>query len=139
MRPSPKAAIAMPAMREIVLYGLIGGLSASVDSCLYYGLTRILLANTFVANFIGVNAGITLSFYLNAYYTFHATDRLARRAPRFFSIGYGGLLLSMLFLFVGVKMLKLNDMHVKVVSIFVVAACQFLLNKYVTFRSAGNR
>ena len=45
----------------------------------------------------------------------------------------------MLFLFVGVKMLKFNDMQVKVVSIFVVAACQFLLNKYVTFRSAGNR
>jgi putative flippase GtrA len=119
--------------REIFFYGVIGAGSAASDAIFYYLLTRFVRMEELSANAISVNVGIAISFLLNSNITFHKTDRIKKRATLFFLIGYAGLVLSTLILYVGVNLLNMNDLIVKFISIFFVAACQFLSNKKFTF------
>ena len=118
--------------REMFLYGIIGGISALADTLVFYFLHQVL--NIYASNFISINIGITLSFFLNTFLNFKMTDKLLKRAISFYMVGYTGLLLSMVSLFVGVDWLNIDEMPVKICSIFIVAAFQFTLNKLITYR-----
>ncbi|MCX8128553.1 MAG: GtrA family protein [Clostridia bacterium] len=122
-----------PVLREMFLYGIIGSVSAGMDSLVFIGL-RYLNVGLYISNFIGINLGITLSFTLNTSFNFKKTDKLAKRAISFYTVGYSGLLLSMGIMFIGTDWLHINENVVKLASVFVVAAFQFILNKFITFR-----
>jgi putative flippase GtrA len=118
--------------REIVLYGLIGGLSAGVDTLLFWLLSKDI--SPFFANCISVTMGITISFLLNTFVNFKVRDRLFIRALSFYLIGFAGLALSSLLLYLGIEVLQMGNLLVKIISVFIVAAVQFTLNKLLTFR-----
>lgn len=118
--------------KEVTLYGIIGGCSATADSIIFYFLS--LKINIYVSNIISINVGIILSFLLNTYLNFGLKDNLLKRAVRFICIGYSGLLLSIIILFIGSDLYNFEEMPVKIFSVFVVAAFQFVLNKLITFR-----
>lgn len=120
-------------VRQLVLYGLIGGGAALLDTCCYVIFTRALSLNKFIANFFSVNLGISSSFILNAFFNFKKFDKLTKRALSFFAVGYCGLALSAFLLFLGTTVLRLNDIGVKLVSIVFVSVLQFFLNRSLTF------
>lgn len=120
-------------VKEVILYGLIGGCCALLDASIYLILARHVGLNEFLSNLISVHAGIILSFILNSYLNFKKTNSMLKRAISFFSVGYMGLLISMFILWLGVSLFKLDDFLVKIVSIGIVAAFQFILNKIITF------
>jgi putative flippase GtrA len=122
-------------IKQMFMYGVIGGISALTDSIVFYFLHFDF--GVYVSNFISINVGITLSFLMNTYLNFKTTDSLLKRAISFFSVGYTGLLLSMLILFIGVEILTISGMAVKLFSIIIVAALQFLLNKSITFKGSA--
>jgi UDP-galactopyranose mutase len=124
-------------LKEVILYGMIGLCCAGLDSLLFLFL-RKLGVNLYVSNFIGINLGILSSFLLNAFFNFKTKDKLKLRALKFFSVGYCGLALSMLVMFVGVDIFQFKDVAVKIFSVFVVAAFQFILNKSFTFKTTRN-
>lgn len=119
-------------IREISLYGVIGGIAASTDGIVFYFLSQWL--NMYVSNFVSINLGITISFLLNMYVNFKVQDRVTQRACCFFTVGYAGLTLSMIILYIGVEVANLPKMDVKILSVFFVAAVQFTLNKLITFK-----
>ncbi|AZU63994.1 GtrA family protein [Neobacillus mesonae] len=119
-------------LRQMILYGIIGGISALTDSVVFYYMHETL--GVYTSNFISINVGITLSFFMNTFLNFKTKDNLLKRAASFFAVGYTGLLISMLIMFVGVELLQCDEMPVKLFSVIVVAALQFLLNKLITFR-----
>lgn len=120
-------------IRQMFLYGVIGAGSALSDSSIYFLLTRLFSLNELVANFISVNVGITISFFLNTFFNFKLSSKLGRRAISFFAVGYIGLSISTLILFLGIHVMVINDFAVKVFSIFIVAILQFVLNKLITY------
>ncbi len=122
-----------PIIREAFLYGIIGLSSSTLDS-LTFILLRHLGLNLFLSNFIGINVGITLSFLCNTFINFKQKDNLLKKCISFFSIGYVGLCISMLIMYVFVTILKWNEIVVKLGSIVIVAIIQFILNKLITFR-----
>ena len=122
-------------LKEIFLYGIIGSFSAGLDSVIFF-LLRKATIHLYFSNFIGINAGILTSFILNAFINFKTTDRLLRRAVRFFSVGYIGLLLSMVIIFFGVEVLGYREIIIKIFSVIIIAVFQFTLNKIFTFRKA---
>jgi len=124
-------------VKELFLYGIIGSCSAGLDSVIFL-LLRKFNMYLYLANFISINFGILTSFMLNAFINFRTTDRLLRRAIKFFSVGYTGLLLSMFIMYLGVELLDRKELVVKITSIFIVATCQFTINKLFTFRKARN-
>lgn len=117
-------------VRELFLYGMIGLFSATMDT-VSFSVLRRLGVPLFASNFLGVNIGIGISFFLNTYLNFRKTDELRRRAIRFFAVGYLGLLLSTVLMLVGVDYMKKPEMAVKLFSVLVVALVQYLLNKFI--------
>jgi putative flippase GtrA len=59
------------------------------------------------------------------------------RGIKFFAVGYIGLALSMLIMHIGAKTFGIKEVIVKLFSIFVVAAVQFVLNKLFTFKKVS--
>ena len=120
--------------RHLILYGIIGSFTASLDFLVFTLLTRVLDINYLVANCISVLVGITTSFYLNRTYNFKVSDKTAQRFSIFLAVGLTGLLMSNLILWVGVEKMHLNESITKLASIVLVVFFQFLFNKFITFR-----
>ena len=119
-------------IRQVVLYGVIGGGSALLDFLLFTLFYVRLDINEFLANVISIHAGISMSFILNRRFNFKKTDRTLFRAASFYLTGLFGLALSQGILWLG-NSLEFEVLLTKFVSIFFVAAVQFLINKFVTF------
>lgn len=120
-------------LKQLLLYGVIGGISAGLDMGVFYGLNTLLAVNIYIANTISIHCGIILSFILNSRYNFKKTDKLTKRALAFYLTGLFGLLLSSLILSLGMK-LQISINIIKLFSIFFVAGIQFIINKFFTFR-----
>lgn len=120
-------------IKEVIFYGIIGAFSAFIDSLVFIILSQTNL-NMYISNFISVNVGIGISFFLNTYLNFKLIDNLKTRFIKFFSVGYIGLLISTLLLYIGTQLLSLNEIVVKIASIIIVAAIQFILNKLITYK-----
>lgn len=125
-----------PIIREMFLYGIIGGTSSMIDAILFVLLRKIGL-HIYLSNFISINVGITISFVLNTFFNFKKKDNIKKRAFSFFSIGYVGLLISLLIMYVFVTKMHCNEVIVKLFSIVFVAMVQFVLNKLITYGNKG--
>jgi putative flippase GtrA len=121
-----------------LLYGVFGLTAAGADFLAFKVLREIGLG-LLSANVVSVNLGIAISFACNAFLNFRRTDVLGRRALVFFGVGWTGLCLSSLILWLGVERMGSPETLVKAGSIVIVAAVQFTLNKLVTFRLALRR
>lgn len=119
-------------IKQITFYGVIGVISAISDFLIFYFLGTSFQINEYISNVISTHCGIALSFTLNSKYNFKKTDKILRRALIFYLIGLFGLLLSSALLMLG-NTLQLPINFTKFLSIFIVAAVQFIFNKFVTF------
>jgi len=122
-----------PLLRELFLYGIIGGSTAALDVILFQVFLNIGIP-LFLANFISVNIAIGLSFILNAKFNFKKTDDIGKRAVKFFSIGYLGLVLQLGILWLGVNLLEFQEIYVKIAAVIIGAIVQYILNKFLTFK-----
>lgn len=119
---------------HLILYGIIGSFSSTLDFLVYYFLTTVCGLPYLLANCISVLVGITTSFYLNRTYNFKVNDKTARRFSIFLAVGLTGLMLSNLILWIGIDKMHADKTLTKLASIFLVVFFQFLFNKFVTFR-----
>lgn len=120
--------------RNLILYGIIGCCTASLDLLIFTFLTQVVDLYYLIANIISCSVGILCSFLLNRKYNFKVTDHVARRMTIFVSVGVLGLLLSSLILHVCIDLFHWNELISKILSIGIVVVIQFLLNKYISFR-----
>ncbi len=118
--------------RKLILYGIIGGFCASLDFGIYTLLCYVL--PYLIANIISVHCGIICSFYLNRQYNFKVTDKTFYRFRIFYLVGLSGLLVSEVLIYIFVNMMGINHLISKIITVFVSALLQFLLNKYITFK-----
>jgi putative flippase GtrA len=121
--------------RQIILYGIIGGICASLDFGIYTLLYKLGL-NYQIANLISVQCGIFCSFMLNRSYNFKTTDEPLLRFFSFYGIGMAGWVLSAVILYVMVDIKEWNEIYAKLFVIVIVAILQFLLNKFITFKKS---
>ena len=120
-------------LRNLILYGIIGGLSSGLDALVFALLVKGLGINQFVANTISIHCGIFLSFFLNSRYNFKKTDDFWGRFIPFYLTGLFGLALSQGILWLG-GYLGADTLITKLVSIVIVALVQFFINRAVAFR-----
>lgn len=121
--------------RTLILYGLIGCFSSSLDFCVYTLLVKCTALNYLVANCISVVCGIVTSFTLNRSYNFKVKDKAVRRFVVFLTVGLCGLAMSNAILYVAIQMFDLNKLLSKLLSIVIVVLLQFVANRYITFKS----
>lgn len=124
--------------RNLILYGIIGSCTATLDFLIFTALTQGLNLYYIIANIISCSTGILCSFLLNRKYNFKVTDHTARRLLIFVAVGLTGMLLSSLILRITIEQLQWNELLSKLVSIVIVVLFQFLLNKHISFREIKN-
>ena len=122
--------------RELILYGIIGGFCAALDFGVYTLLGLII--PFLLANIISVHCGIICSFLLNRNFNFKVKDKTKMRFLSFYLVCLSGLGISELLLWVFSTRMGLNHIAVKLATVVIVALYQFLLNKYITFKTAKN-
>lgn len=124
--------------RNLILYGIIGSCTATLDFLIFTALTQGLNLYYIIANIISCSTGILCSFLLNRKYNFKVTDHTFRRLLIFVVVGITGMLLSSLILHITIEQLQWNELISKLVSIVIVVLFQFLLNKHISFRKTKN-
>ena len=120
--------------RNLILYGIIGGISSGLDFVVYTLLVNLAGVHYLMANICSVLLGITTSFTLNRHYNFKVKDKAKQRFAIFLFVGLSGLLLSSLILFICIQLLKLDELLSKLLSIVFVVIMQFVVNKNITFK-----
>ena len=120
--------------RNLILYGIIGCCTASLDFLIFTGLTQFTSIHYIIANVISCSTGILCSFLLNRKYNFKVTDHTMRRMVVFFSVGIFGLFLSSVILHFCIDDLHWGELISKLTSIVIVVIIQFFLYKYISFR-----
>ena len=121
--------------RNLILYGLIGGFCAALDFCIYTALCYWDIMPYLWANIISIHVGIFTSFTLNRSINFKVKDKTATRFLSFYAVGLMGLGISELMLYLMVTVGGWNEVLCKLLSIVIVALVQFVLNKYITFKT----
>ena len=121
--------------RNLILYGLIGGFCAALDFGIYTALCYWNIIPYLWANIISIHVGIFTSFVLNRAVNFKVKDKTATRFLSFYAVGLTGLGISELMLYLMVTIGGWNEVLCKLLSIVVVALVQFVLNKYITFKT----
>lgn len=120
--------------RNLILYGIIGSCTATLDFLIFTGLTQWTPIHYIIANIISCSTGILCSFLLNRKYNFKVTDHTMRRMIVFFSVGIFGMFLSSVILHFCIDDMHWNELLSKLASIVIVVIIQFFLNKYISFR-----
>ena len=119
-----------------LLYCLCGGAGVSTDYLAFY-----LMVSAGVwyqtANVCGYLAGTVLSFVLNRAFTFRMKDDVLKRLAMFVSVGGCGYLCSASLLWLLVRELYLDPRIAKLVTLPVVVALQYTLNRRFSFRAVA--
>lgn len=120
--------------RNLILYGIIGSCTATLDFLIFTGLTQWSPIHYILANVISCSTGIMCSFLLNRKYNFKVTDHTMRRMVIFFFVGVFGMFLSSVILHFCIDDMHWDELISKLASIVIVVIIQFFLNKYISFR-----
>ena len=120
--------------RELVLYGCIGCSGVALDFLIFAGLTKVGIYYQ-LANIVSVSVGISNNFFWNTFCNFKKTDRFWRRLIKFYMVGFLGLAISSLSLYLFIDVAKAPTLLAKLVVIVFVTLIQFNLNRLFTFRN----
>lgn len=143
-------------LRELVKYGLVGSVGLVIDMGVFYLLAVKFSVqypiSVYIREFLGdkiplhvIDAdishvissllAITNNFILNSYFTFKVTDNKLQRFMSFTGIAVVGLVISTALITLLVGKFKMDEMYAKIIATCFVAALQFVINKYFTFRT----
>ena len=124
--------------RELVLYGIFGVLTTLVNWGLYWLLADALHMHYMAATFFAQVLAILFAYFTNRRWVFeskeHGARAVAMEMVRFFAARGVSLVMDMLFMFVGVDLLHVDDKLVKVVSSVAVVIANYVFSKLFVFR-----
>jgi putative flippase GtrA len=126
-----------PKFRQFILYAVCGGTGVTVDLACYSALVFSGVEYQ-LANAIGYAAGTVVSFFLNRHFTFKTYDRTVRRLALFLATAGIGYAISSAMLWTFVGLLNIHPIPSKLMTLVVVLAVQFLINRAVTFRATSS-
>lgn len=134
-------------VKEAVKYGIVGVTGIAVEWLTFFLFRDLLGIDFWVAQPLSLICGTINNFILNSYFTFKATDHIAKRAVSFFGIASIGWIINYFIIQASVYLLSnhLNDLLqiqdpkmiqniAKLTATIIVAGIQFFANKYLTFR-----
>lgn len=120
----------------LILYGLIGCFTSSLDF-VFFSILQWLGIYYIVANCFSVLVGITTSFYLNRKFNFKVKNKTVKRFTMFLTVGLCGMMASNLILYLCIEKIGMDNLLSKLLSIVLVVTVQFLLNRFITFRTTN--
>lgn len=121
--------------KHLIKYGVIGCSGAGLDFLLYSLLVLLTPWHYQWINLLSTSCGILNNFFLNALLNFKTKDHLLLRLCSFYTVGLIGIGITATLLFLLIECFSINAVIAKIITIFVVTAVQFILNRFVTFKT----
>lgn len=128
---------------EVVCYLVVGVLTTVVSLSVYYGLVFTVLdaknpLQLQAANIISWVAAVTFAYVMNRMVVFRSHSRdILREAGAFYGARLGTLFTEMVFMFLLVSVLKMNDRIVKLLMQVVVTVLNYVFSKLWVFRKGS--
>jgi len=127
-----------PRNRQFVLYCIIGASGVTLDFLVYSLLLKTAGLGYQAANAVGYSSGTLLSFFLNARFNFKTRDWVALRLFSFCVVALLGWAASAGTLYLLVARLRLDIYLSKLITLALVVALQYNLNRLISFRKASS-
>ena len=127
---NPQAFLSHFNLRETLSYTWIGLVGVALDACFFFALRTFTDIPPVGMTILSAMMAAALTFPLNARFTFQKSDNLKSRFSLYLLVNLFGVFLGATMMYVGNSLLGIDDRLMKGVIIFVVAATQFLLNKF---------
>jgi len=123
---------------QFFIYLAVGLTSTGFDYGAYYLLTRHGDMSSLAANPVAYMAGNVISFFGHRVFTFHSRGNPIFEYIRFIIVTGFGLGVSQLVLWACLK-IGFHDLLAKGFSVFLSGFCNYLANRFWTFRPTGGR
>ena len=126
--------------REGLLYLLFGGLTVLLAVFVYVALLRGFGIHELISNVISWIAGVTFSFFTTKKWVF--LDRnwqikyVIRQMFDFYMARLATLLLQEVLIYIFITRMRFNDVGVKIVTEFINIVLNYLVSKFIIFRSS---
>ena len=126
---------------EVIRYLIIGVLTTVVSLATYYILTFTILdpkvsIQLQITNIISWIVSVTFAYFTNRKYVFKLKEKKnIKEASKFYLSRLSTLLLDMLLMQIFVIRLKFNDKIIKLIVQFVVIVLNYVLSKFLVFKS----
>lgn len=126
---------------EVIRYLIIGVLTTVVSLATYYILTFTVLdpkvsIQLQITNIISWIVSVTFAYFTNRKYVFKLKEKKnIKEASKFYLSRLSTLLLDMLLMQIFVIRLKFNDKVIKLIVQFVVIVLNYVLSKFLVFKS----
>ena len=124
-------------LRQLLTYGLAGGLTAVAHYGVLIGLVEIGRIDPVPATLAGFIVGALVSYGLNRWMTFEATRSHAQAGWRFALIAAGGFALTGVLMHLFVTRLGLPYLPMQLVTTGLVMVFSFLGHKFFSFADRG--
>lgn len=129
--------------KETILYLIFGVITTLVDIFSYLIFAKLIGINYLLANIFAWCIAVIFAFVTNKIYVFNSKNyslkTLMDEIPSFLSARLFTLLFSLLFIYVCVVLLGLNDVFAKIASNVFVVILNYILSKYIIFEKEKKR
>lgn len=123
---------------QFVKFCLVGVINTIIDYGVYLFFSRELGLFFLYANMLAILVAMTLSFFVNKYWTFNNFEKkLKSQYAKFFLIGVVYFFLYNIIFYLCVHNLKIYDLLAKLIAIAIGLCWNFVANKYWTFRKSS--
>lgn len=123
---------------EGVRFVLVGVANTLVDAALYFALSSgffLLVIPRLAAKALAYTAGVANSYYWNRRWTFRSTLPVSQTLLPFALANLAGLALNVALLHIGLAVFRLPEILAVAAATAGAVAWNFLINKYLVFRS----
>ena len=126
--------------KEVILYLFFGVMTTVVNFLTYAFLTRMLHVNDYAAIFVSWFIAVLFAYLTNRKLVFGSTvaerKALIKELLSFYAARIMTLILEYIIMFIGVEILKFNDLYVKLFAQVMVIIGNYLLSKLLVFKHA---
>lgn len=119
---------------EMINYLIAGGLTTFISIFSYY-LLRFIINDYYINTALSWIIAVTFAFIVNKVYVFKSkNENKTKQYIKFTGSRIATLLIELLLMFIFVKLLKINDMIVKIFIQVIVIVLNYILSKLYVFK-----
>lgn len=122
-----------------ILYLIFGVVTTIVNIVCYAIFAKLLKIDPMISTIIAWILSVIVAFLTNKIYVFesktNSKNEIVKEVISFFASRLASLGIDVLIMFIGVNLLKIDDMIVKILSNIIVIVINYFLSKYFIFKS----
>lgn len=126
-------------MRELIVYGIVGGITTVINFASYWTVTRFLYVPVVPSTVIAWITAFAFAYWANRTFVFRSHNSVLPEVLEFFMCRVSTGILDVVIMYVFADVLDLYDMGVKIASSMIVIILNYIASKLFIFRKKGEK